>query len=33
MTSRLTLALPKGRLLDSALETLREVGVDGVDQD
>jgi len=33
VTSRLTLALPKGRLLDSALETLREVGVDGVDQD
>ena len=33
MTSRLTLALPKGRLLDSALQTLREVGVDGVDQD
>ena len=33
MTSRLTLALPKGRLLDSALETLREVGVEGVDQD
>ena len=33
MSSRLTLALPKGRLLDSALETLREVGVDGVDQD
>jgi ATP phosphoribosyltransferase len=29
----LTLALPKGRLLDSALETLREVGVEGVDQD
>lgn len=33
MTGRLTLALPKGRLLDSALQTLREVGVDGVDQD
>jgi ATP phosphoribosyltransferase len=33
VTSRLTLALPKGRLLDSALQTLREVGVDGVDQD
>jgi len=33
VTSRLTLALPKGRLLDSALETLREVGVEGVDQD
>jgi ATP phosphoribosyltransferase len=33
VTGRLTLALPKGRLLDSALQTLREVGVDGVDQD
>jgi ATP phosphoribosyltransferase len=33
VSSRLTLALPKGRLLDSALEALREVGVDGVDQD
>lgn len=33
MSSRLTLALPKGRLLDSALQTLREVGVDGIDQD
>jgi ATP phosphoribosyltransferase len=33
VTSRLTLALPKGRLLDSALQTLREVGVDGIDQD
>ena len=33
MSSRLTLALPKGRLLDSALDTLREVGVEGVDQD
>jgi len=33
VSSRLTLALPKGRLLDSALDTLREVGVDGVDQD
>ncbi len=35
MNVRLTLALPKGRLLDSALETLRDVGVgvDGVDQD
>jgi ATP phosphoribosyltransferase len=31
--SRLTLALPKGRLLDGALEILREVGVEGVDQD
>jgi ATP phosphoribosyltransferase len=28
---RLTLALPKGRLLDGALERLREVGVEGVD--
>jgi len=27
----LTLALPKGRLLDPALELLRELGVDGVD--
>jgi ATP phosphoribosyltransferase len=27
----LTLALPKGRLLDAALEMLRELGVDGVD--
>jgi ATP phosphoribosyltransferase len=33
VTHRLTLALPKGRLLDSALQALREVGVDGVDQD
>jgi ATP phosphoribosyltransferase len=33
VTSRLTLALPKGRLLDSALQTLREIGVEGVDQD
>ena len=30
---RLTLALPKGRLLDGALGLLRELGVDGVDQD
>ena len=30
---RLTLALPKGRLLDGALELLRELGVDGIDQD
>jgi ATP phosphoribosyltransferase len=29
--SMLTLALPKGRLLDPALELLREVGVEGVD--
>ena len=27
----LTLALPTGRLLDSALEMLRELGVEGVD--
>ena len=31
MKSMLTLALPKGRLLDPALELLREVGVEGVD--
>ena len=30
---RLTLALPKGRLLDGALELLRELGVDSIDQD
>jgi ATP phosphoribosyltransferase len=29
--SSLTLALPKGRLLDPALELLRELGVEGVD--
>jgi ATP phosphoribosyltransferase len=28
---RLTLALPKGRLLDGALELLRDLGVNGVD--
>jgi ATP phosphoribosyltransferase len=28
---RLTLALPKGRLLDGALALLREIGVDGVE--
>jgi ATP phosphoribosyltransferase len=28
---RLTLALPKGRLLDPALDLLRELGVEGVD--
>jgi ATP phosphoribosyltransferase len=33
MSGRLTLALPKGRLLEPALAMLREVGVDGVDQD
>lgn len=32
MSGRLTLALPKGRLLDGALDLLREVGVEGVDQ-
>ncbi len=31
MKERLTLALPKGRLLDSALEVLRAVGVEGID--
>ena len=31
MSSPLTLALPKGRLLDHALDLLREIGVDGVD--
>ena len=31
MKSSLTLALPKGRLLDPALELLRELGVEGVD--
>jgi ATP phosphoribosyltransferase len=30
--SRLTLALPKGRLLDPALELLRAVGVKGIDE-
>jgi ATP phosphoribosyltransferase len=29
----LTLALPKGRLLEPAIELLRELGVDGVDPD
>ena len=33
MKDRLTLALPKGRLLDGALALLRALGVDGVDQD
>jgi ATP phosphoribosyltransferase len=32
MQPRLTLALPKGRLLDPALDLLRALGVDGVDQ-
>ncbi|HEY7363579.1 MAG TPA: ATP phosphoribosyltransferase [Methylomirabilota bacterium] len=31
MKERLTLALPKGRLLDGALALLREIGVDGVE--
>jgi ATP phosphoribosyltransferase len=31
MKDRLTLALPKGRLLDGALELLRDLGVEGVD--
>jgi ATP phosphoribosyltransferase len=31
MNGRLTLALPKGRLLDGALELLRGLGVNGVD--
>jgi ATP phosphoribosyltransferase len=31
--SGLTLALPKGRLLDPAIDLLRELGVDGVDPD
>jgi ATP phosphoribosyltransferase len=33
MKSGLTLALPKGRLLDPALELLRELGVSGIDPD
>ncbi|HEU5319551.1 MAG TPA: ATP phosphoribosyltransferase [Methylomirabilota bacterium] len=33
MKRGLTLALPKGRLLDDALALLRDLGVDGVDQD
>lgn len=33
MKSGLTLALPKGRLLDPALEVLRELGVSGIDPD
>lgn len=32
MSEPLTVALPKGRLLDPALDLLRELGVDGVDQ-
>ncbi len=31
MSAALTLALPKGRLLERALELLRDVGVDGID--
>src|SRR5918999_1444156 len=33
LKERLTIALPKGRLLDGALALLRELGVDGVDAD
>jgi len=33
MKERLTLALPKGRLLDGALEILSTLGVEGIDQD
>ena len=33
MKNGLTLALPKGRLLDPALELLRELGVNGIDAD
>ena len=33
MKNGLTLALPKGRLLDPALDLLRELGVSGVDPD
>ncbi len=33
MKEQLTLALPKGRLLDPALRLLHGLGVDGVDQD
>ena len=31
MNHQLTLALPKGRLLDAALELLRDIGVEGID--
>jgi ATP phosphoribosyltransferase len=31
VTAGLTLALPKGRLLDGAVALLREIGVDGID--
>ena len=33
MKAQLTLALPKGRLLDPALGLLRALGVDGIDED
>ena len=33
MKDLLTLALPKGRLLDGALELLRDLGVEGIDAD
>ena len=33
MKELLTLALPKGRLLDPALALLRELGVEGIDAD
>ncbi len=33
MKNGLTLALPKGRLLDPALDLLRELGVSGIDPD
>jgi ATP phosphoribosyltransferase len=33
VTERLTLALPKGRLLEGALDLLRRIGVEGVDAD
>ncbi len=33
MNDPLTLALPKGRLLDGALELLRDLGVEGLDAD
>jgi ATP phosphoribosyltransferase len=33
MKERLTLALPKGRLLDAALDVLKTLGVEGIDQD
>ncbi|MCL6640785.1 MAG: ATP phosphoribosyltransferase [Candidatus Rokubacteria bacterium] len=31
MSARLTMALPKGRLLEGAVALLREIGVDGID--